>query len=174
MNSNDAAGGHGSTPMQIVARTGNESKRYALARDSSIPQDVLDILLADKSLLVREQAQREAKRRGPHGNPAPRLLMVSTDSLPGYRITKVLGLVTSVDSDATWTASSKGQYALDAALAALVAQAKAVNADAVIGLHMAAYGARGGVTSVVGGDAVGVIAWGTAVQAELDSEPDQP
>lgn len=169
MDSHDAVDAGTSTPMQQKARNGKESERIALARDSSIPQDVLDILLVDKSMLVREQAQKESRRRGHDGKPVPRLLMVSTDSLPGYTITKVLGLVSSVDSDAVWTASSKGQNALDASLAALVVQARSLNADAIIGLHMAAYGARGGVTSMVGGDAVGVIVWGTAVQASIES-----
>lgn len=174
MDSHNAEEAGAVTPMQQRARNGKESERIALARDSSIPQDVLDILLVDKSMLVREQAQKESKRRGQGGKPAPPLLMVSTDSLPGYTITKVLGLVSSVDSDAVWTASSKGQNALDASIAALVAQAKSINADAIIGLHMAAYGARGGVTSMVGGDAVGVIVWGTAVQASREPDLGHP
>ena len=64
MDSRNAVEAGALTPMQEKARNGEESERIALARDSSIPQDVLDILLGDKSMLVREQAQKESKRRG--------------------------------------------------------------------------------------------------------------
>ena len=46
--------------LQEKARSGKESERIALARDPSVPQDILDILLTDRSMLVQEQAQREA------------------------------------------------------------------------------------------------------------------
>jgi len=62
-----------------------------------------------------------------------------------------------------WTAKSKGNTALEGALGNLVDSAVELGANAIIGVQAATFGAGGGITNVVGGDAVGVLITGTAV-----------
>ena len=87
-------------------------------------------------------------------------------SLPGYRVTALLGVVSELTSASGWTASSKGNSAMAAAMSGLNRTARAMGADAVIGLTATTFGAHGGITSGLGGDAVGVLLMGTAVRIE--------
>lgn len=85
-------------------------------------------------------------------------------TLPGHRITGVLGVVSELTSASGWTASSKGNSALAAAMGGLNRTARAMGADAVVGLSATTFGAHGGITGGFGGDAVGVLLMGTAVR----------
>ena len=93
-------------------------------------------------------------------------------SLPGYRVVKVLGVVAEVTSASGWTAEQKGTAALSDGMRRLGNAGRAVGANAIIGLQASTFGARGGVTSVVGGDAVGVLLIGTAAMVEAEDSPD--
>lgn len=92
--------------------------------------------------------------------------IVTLDHIPGHRIASVVGLVTTVSASSIWTASAKGHQAKDDAVTALQDAAAAQGANAVVGVTASSFGARGGLTSVVGGDAVGVLFVGTAVVVE--------
>jgi uncharacterized protein YbjQ (UPF0145 family) len=83
--------------------------------------------------------------------------------LPGYRIATVVGVVTELSATSGFTATSKGNVALDQAMANLRRTASERGANAVVGLSASTFGARGGVTGALGGDAVGVLLVGTAV-----------
>ncbi|MFN8173308.1 MAG: hypothetical protein U0R65_15785 [Candidatus Nanopelagicales bacterium] len=91
--------------------------------------------------------------------------VVTTDTLPGHRIVEVMGVVSELTSASGWTASTKGNIALTSALSGLLEAAMDMGANAIVGLHVATFGAHGGITSGFGGDAVGVLLMGTAVRA---------
>lgn len=103
---------------------------------------------------------------GQSARPIPMAGMTTTPEFPGHRIVAVHGVVSEISSSSIWTAKKKGESAFEAATAGLREQADALGANAIIGLSAAAFGAQGGVTRVVGGDAVGVILLGTAVTIE--------
>jgi len=92
--------------------------------------------------------------------------MTTLDNLPGYRIVQVLGVVSGVGSKSGWTASSKGSDAQDRSYEAILEAAFELEANAIVGVSASAFGAGGGITSVLGGDAVGVLYVGTAVVVE--------
>lgn len=95
-------------------------------------------------------------------------------TLPGYLITKGLGVVTELSATSGLTATMKGTAALDAAMEALCRTAGAMHANAIVGLTSSVFGAGGGITSAFGGDAVGVLLVGTAVVVEpLNPAPDE-
>lgn len=98
----------------------------------------------------------------PAGVPASRVTTTST--LAGYTITRSFGVVTSLSANSGWTATSKGNNALDQALAGLRKAAAALGANAIVGLSGGPFGAHGGLTSGFGGDAVGILLLGTAVR----------
>jgi uncharacterized protein YbjQ (UPF0145 family) len=96
-------------------------------------------------------------------------------TLPGYLITKGLGVVTELSATSGLTATMKGTAALDAAMTALCSTAGAMRANAIVGLTSSVFGAGGGITSAFGGDAVGVLLVGTAVVVEpLNPAADEP
>lgn len=97
-------------------------------------------------------------------------MVCTTDVIPGHRIVSVLGIVTELSANSGWTATSKGNTALAESLQRLRLTAAGMGANAIVGLCGSPFGARGGVTSVVGGDAVGVLLLGTAVVAEPDGD----
>jgi uncharacterized protein YbjQ (UPF0145 family) len=93
--------------------------------------------------------------------------VVTLPDLHGHRITRVHGTVTAIGSLSGWTASHKGRGALNEAMLELRRAAAALHADAIVGVQVSAFGAAGGITNMVGGDAVGVLLAGTAVSTEL-------
>jgi uncharacterized protein YbjQ (UPF0145 family) len=95
-------------------------------------------------------------------------------TLPGYRVVKVLGVVTELAATSGLTATAKGTSALERGMAALRNSAAAMHANAVIGLTGSAFGAAGGITSAFGGDAVGVLLIGTAAVVERTREQEDP
>jgi uncharacterized protein YbjQ (UPF0145 family) len=101
----------------------------------------------------------------------PRSRIVTLDHVPGHRVRDVLGLVTELTSASGWTAKIKGNTALEGALGNLVDSAVELGANAIIGVQAATFGAGGGITNVVGGDAVGVLITGTAVFVEKEPSP---
>jgi len=108
------------------------------------------------------------------GSEIPRTRIVTLDHLPGYRIVEVLGLVTELTSASGWTAERKGNLALEGALSDLVESAVDLGGNAIIGVTTATFGAHGGITSGFGGDAVGVLITGTAVQVAKDTDVPGP
>lgn len=92
--------------------------------------------------------------------------IVTLPNLPGHRIVTVHGVVTGMGSLSGWTATSKGQGAIDRAFPELLEAATRLGANAIVGLSGAPFGAAGGITNVLGGDAVGVLLMGTAVTVE--------
>ena len=101
--------------------------------------------------------------------PIPASMITTLQALPGFRVTALLGVVNELTSASGWTAASKGNSALSAAMEGLNRSAKAMGANAVIGLSATTFGAHGGITSGFGGDAVGVLLLGTAVVVAADS-----
>lgn len=96
--------------------------------------------------------------------------LVTLPQLPGHRIDAVHGLVSGVGSLSGWTAASKGRGALERAFPELLAAAERLGANAVVGVQATTFAAGGGITNVVGGDAVGVLLVGTAVTARPEVE----
>ena len=101
-------------------------------------------------------------------------MMTTLPSLPGWQIVESHGVVTELA--ATWgtTAEAKGNSALDDALRTLAGAANQLGANAIVGLAGSTFGARGGITSGFGGDAVGVLLMGTAVTVEPVEAPPDP
>lgn len=110
----------------------------------------------------------EAQRPKP---PPPKLgndRITTFDHLPGHSVTRVLGPVSVLSGASGLTATTKGNTALDRATSQLREAAASLGANAVIGLNASAFGAAGGITGVLGGDAVGVLLIGTAVVVVQD------
>ena len=91
------------------------------------------------------------------------VLLVTTDSVAGFEIVEVLGLVSHLAGASGFTAGMKGREAKESALDSLRQQAFHNGATAIVGVRFSAFGAGGGITNVLGGDAVGVLVSGTAV-----------
>jgi uncharacterized protein YbjQ (UPF0145 family) len=106
---------------------------------------------------------------GPHPAPIAWSRVTTLDSLPGHRLVRSLGPITALIGSSGFTANSKGHDALAGARGELLAAADSVGANAVLGLTACTFGAGGGITSVFGGDAVGVMLMGTAAVVEPDS-----
>jgi uncharacterized protein YbjQ (UPF0145 family) len=102
----------------------------------------------------------------------PGRMMTTLPGLPGYEIVAVHGIVSELTSSAGWTASSKGNFALAEALGRIRVSAVLVGANAIVGMSATTFGAHGGITNMVGGDAVGVLLMGTAVTAAKQSGSD--
>ena len=99
-----------------------------------------------------------------HREPPVRPDRITTlPHIPGHMVVDTKGLVVSLDSASGWTAGWKGRQAWARVIADLGEQASAMGANAVVGATASAFGAGGGVTNIVGGDAVGVLLMGTAV-----------
>ena len=122
--------------------------------------------VADLSDLPAAEAAGDAFR------PIPTARMTTLPGVPSCRITAVLGVATELTSASGWTAATKGNIALDAGLSGLNRTAKAMGANAVVGLVASTFGAHGGLTAGFGGDAVGVLLMGTAVVVEDEPSTD--
>ncbi len=81
------------------------------------------------------------------------MIVVSTDTVSGYQISKTLGLVISIREFHV----SRPRKALSEAVSLIIAQAKARGADAIVAFR---------VNSVRGEGVSGIIAYGTAVKLE--------
>ena len=79
---------------------------------------------------------------------------------------QALGVANALDSASGFTAGSKGNTALSGALAMLYERAAELGGNAVLGLVTSTFGADGGITNALGGDAVRVLLLGTAVVVE--------
>lgn len=118
---------------------------------------------------------------GPTPGPLPTILeavgsdrVVTLSELPGHRIERVHGVVSGIASLSGWTAASKGRGALDMAFPELLNSAARQGANAVVGLQATTFAAAGGITNMLGGDAVGVLLIGTAVTVIPEAEPEEP
>lgn len=92
--------------------------------------------------------------------------VTTLDALPGYRTVRALGVVTELSATSGLTATAKGTTALETGLFRLRQSAGEMEANAIVGLTSSSFGAAGGITGVLGGDAVGVLLIGTAVIVE--------
>lgn len=100
-------------------------------------------------------------------NLVPDERITTLPNVPGYQIVRSCGIVTALESNSGWTASTKGNVALERALPLIREQTARLGGNAIVGLTITAFGAAGGLTSVVGGDAVGVALMGTAVLVDI-------
>lgn len=98
--------------------------------------------------------------------PNSEVKISTTDEIFGYRITKFVGPVSEIAGASGTTAGRKGSHALWKAMDGLSKQASSIGANAIVGLQGSAFGAGGGITNMLGGDAVGVLLIGTAVVVE--------
>lgn len=90
--------------------------------------------------------------------------MVTTLAIvPGFRIARALGVVTELSATSGWTAGWKGTTALEGAMNGLRRSAAAMGANGVVGPTSSTFAAGGGITNMLGPDAVGVLLVGTAV-----------
>ena len=94
------------------------------------------------------------------------LRMSTTSEIPGSKVVKHLGLVSELSSASGWSAASKGNSALERAVAGFSISAAKLGANAIIGVQTSTFGAGGGITNMLGGDAVGILIVGTAVVVE--------
>ena len=118
----------------------------------------------------RRPTPEEFENRPEQRDPIQAERMTTLDHLPGHRVTRVLGVVSGVGSMSGWTATSKGTTARERSFGSLSQAAFELDANAIIGISASVFGAGGGITSIVGGDAVGVLYIGTAVVVEPDLE----
>lgn len=169
-----------------LSRSATAEVRLAVARNASTPERVIAELTEDPSLDVRRAAAEAAATREldfsegsgqatrdtlPSGVAAVSSARTTTlQALPGSRVVQVHGLVTALIGSSGLTAGIKGRVALDMATQNLRADAYQLGANAIVGLTASAFGAAGGLTSVFGGDAVGVLLVGTAVTVEEERD----
>ena len=97
-------------------------------------------------------------------------MMSTLKNLPGYRVVATHGVVTELAAASGFTATTKGSTAPDSALVKLGRSAAAAGGNAILGLRHSTFGAGGGITNSLGGDAVGVMLMGTAVTVESTQE----
>lgn len=86
--------------------------------------------------------------------------------IAGYSIKENLGIATELTSASGWTASAKGNSALNRAFYGFVRNSSRMGGNAIVSVSISTFGAAGGITSMVGGDAVGVLITGTVVIVE--------
>jgi uncharacterized protein YbjQ (UPF0145 family) len=101
-----------------------------------------------------------------HDTRGPSSMVTTLDQLPGHQIVAVHGVVTDLSANAGWTAATKGNNALDEAMDNLRRAARRMSGNAIVGLRASTFGAGGGITSALGGDAVGVLLIGTSVTVD--------
>jgi uncharacterized protein YbjQ (UPF0145 family) len=92
--------------------------------------------------------------------------VTTLQNLPGYKTIRALGVVSELSAASGFTAGSKGATALERAMSTLRVRAEDMGANAIVALSASAFGAGGGITSALGGDAVGVLLVGSAVTVE--------
>lgn len=122
-----------------------------------------------------EERSRSLSAGGGNRSPEPESivdpkLVTTLDRSPGYRTITALAVVSELSATSGWTASAKGGAALGNAMWELRRTAVSMGANAIVGVIASSFGARGGITSMLGGDAVGVLLMGTAVTAALETE----
>lgn len=100
--------------------------------------------------------------------PEEMWMITTLQGVPGYTINKMLGVVAVLAAASGFTAEMKGNDALVKVRAQLMDQARTRGGNAVVGLTGSPFGARGGVTSAFGGDAVGIMLLGTSVIVSPD------
>jgi uncharacterized protein YbjQ (UPF0145 family) len=103
--------------------------------------------------------------------PVQSEMITTLQALPGHRVVRVLGVVTELTATSGLTATAKGTSALSSAMQTLRHSAANMGANAVLGLTAGVFGAAGGVTGVLGGDAVGVLLMGSAAVVEPVQDP---
>ena len=92
--------------------------------------------------------------------------VTTLQELPGYRTVRSRGLVFALQGASGLTAGGKGREAASRATRDFLEEARRMGANAVLGVHTAAFGAGGGITNILGGDAVGIVLVGTAAVVE--------
>lgn len=152
--------------VQISERGPRERRVMCYGMDATVAfQDAQTATMFDAEAAKRQVSARIEAQTMVAGDR-----MVTTAELPGFRITQVVGAVSELSATSGLTATMKGNDALDDAMTKLRRTAFEAGANAVVGLTASVFGAKGGVTSAFGGDAVGVLLMGTAVVVEA-SDP---
>jgi uncharacterized protein YbjQ (UPF0145 family) len=124
----------------------------------------MKVFAENEDTLNQVRATLEGVEYTPDERPALTPIKLATLSYyPGHRIERTHGVVTGIGSLSGWTAASKGRGATQKAFPDLVAAARRLGANAIVGLQGSPFGAGGGITNMLGGDAVGVLLMGTAV-----------
>lgn len=96
------------------------------------------------------------------------LMITTLDFLPGYEMTRTLGVVSATMSHTAWKANTQKARlatAFDGAMELLWRNAKIRGANSIVGLQMAANSSEGG-SAVFGGSSDGVVLMGTAALME--------
>jgi uncharacterized protein YbjQ (UPF0145 family) len=155
---------------RLVERNGAECRVQCYGIDAIL-------VFADKDQANRFESELSTHRRLTDQRPTTTISperVTTLAQLPGYHTVRVLGAITELSATSGFTASMKGNAALDEAMQNLRATATVRGANAIVGLAASVFGAKGGVTSAFGGDAVGVLLMGTAVVVEpADAGGDQ-
>lgn len=138
----------------------------------------MDAIITFPDVETAERFDAELATRAPTATPEPAKpyvvpgdRVVTTPQLAGFHIVRVIGAVTELSATSGFTAAMKGNDALDDAMSKLRRTAAEAGANAIVGLTASVFGAKGGVTSAFGGDAVGVLLMGTAVYVEAEADP---
>ena len=169
------------TVLMTMAGSASSSTRLAVAGNTATPTDALVELANDAAFDVKSAARRHLQSRGVEvptslsslaSDEIPPHLVTTLQCPPGHRVVRGLGVASSLTSASGLTASMKGNDALGAAMSQLRTRAKELGGNAIVGLSQSSFGAAGGITSVMGGDAVGILLIGTVVHVEPLPEPD--
>ncbi len=86
-------------------------------------------------------------------------MITTTETIPGYKIVRTIGLVTAVSE----YKMSRPRKALYDALNNLIEQAKARGANAIIALR---------INATTGSEVMAIVVYGTAVRAEKEKSAD--
>jgi uncharacterized protein YbjQ (UPF0145 family) len=143
----------------MARKTAAEREAERFARIQELHAQYPDVPLTPDGVEERPEPPRVQSER-----------VTTLQELPGYRVTRVLGVVTDLSAASGFTASMKGQSALTDSMRRLRSNAAAMGANAVLALTSSAFGAAGGITSAFGGDAVGILLVGTAVVVEPSAD----
>lgn len=167
--------------------------RLASSSDSAVRDAVLNNpstpTWAKRQALVGQPGSGEANapRAGSAGAVRPvavrpqasSIVVVTTPSVPGYEVQRIVGPIAAARSHTKWKATSQYsrlKIALDGSLEELRQEASRVGANAVVGLSMSANSSSGG-SEIFGGASDAIVLLGTAVvirpQAMPAAEPER-
>jgi len=155
---------------KLVLSDDHEIAEAAL-RNPSTPQWAANRVRRERGEIPgNENESVRPKQRGRAG-----VLLVTTDSLPGHRISEVLGLVYASKSHTKWKGNSQYERLLTAMQGSeteLAAKARSLGGNAVVGIRVSANSAAGNSSMLDVGNSDGIILVGTAVRAVAEVKPE--
>lgn len=152
--------------LKRLAGHESEEVRWAVAANSDTPVDVLNSLVEDEDESVKRMAMDRLglnQKSIPSKIKKPTMFMSSLAQNQSFEVEKVFGLVFGTHSTIAWgfdKQSDRLEISTNHALVMLEEQAKALGANAVIGLNIALNSSQG---AGLGQNSEGVVAFGTAV-----------